>query len=81
MPACIATDCAGALETGVGGSLTLLRPASARVGRLPEVLIAPGAGLRYSRIAEWEIAGLVTPPLYIPWELLTLCSNAPLQVR
>ena len=35
MPACIATDCAGALETGVRGDYTPLRPASARVGRLP----------------------------------------------
>ena len=34
MPACIATDCAGALETGVRGDYTPLRPASARVGRL-----------------------------------------------
>ena len=34
MPACIATDCAGALETGVSGGYTPLRPASARVGRL-----------------------------------------------
>ena len=34
MPACIATDCAGALETGVSGDYTPLRPASARVGRL-----------------------------------------------
>ena len=34
MPACIATDCAGALETGVRGDYTLLRPALARVGRL-----------------------------------------------
>ena len=34
MPACIATDCAGALETGVRGDYTPLRPALARVGRL-----------------------------------------------
>jgi hypothetical protein len=35
VPACIATDCAGALETRVSGRHTPLRPASARVGRLP----------------------------------------------
>ena len=34
MPARIATDCAGTLETGVSGGYTPLRPASARVGRL-----------------------------------------------
>ena len=81
MPACIATDCAGALETGVGGDYTLLRPASARVGRLPGFLLIPGAGLMYSRVPAWEVTGLGTPPFYIPWEPLTLCSNAPLQAR
>ena len=34
MPASIVKDCAGALETGVCGAYTLLRPALARVGRL-----------------------------------------------
>ena len=45
------------------------------------MLIAPGAGLMYSRVPAWEVAGLGTPPFYTPWEPLTLRSNAPLQVR
>ena len=80
MPACIATDCAGALETGVSGDYTLLRPASARVGRLPVTYSGRG-WLNVQSNTSMGDGGLVTPLLYTPWEPLTLCSNAPLQVR
>ena len=81
MPACIATDCAGALETGVSSGCHHCQDQLRHVSvdyRLP---IVTGVGLMYSRIPAWEVVGPVTPPFYIPWEPLTLCSNAPLQAR
>ena len=80
MPACIATDCAGALETGVSGDYTLLRPVLARVGRLL-VAYSDRGWLNVQSNTSMGDGGPGTPPLYTPWEPLTLCSNAPLQVR